>query len=57
MSAFTPPEKCPRCRCSLAIEVWSIDRQRVKILCASCLKTLAIAVKSEARSGDREVVA
>ncbi|MBD2731813.1 hypothetical protein H6G96_37460 [Nostoc sp. FACHB-892] len=57
MSAFAPPEKCPQCRCNLAIEAWSIDRQRVKLLCASCLRTLAIAVKSEARSGDREEVA
>ncbi|WP_267871310.1 hypothetical protein [Nostoc sp. XA010] len=39
----------------MAIEAWSIDRQRVKLLCANCLTTLAIAVKSESRSCDHGV--
>lgn len=57
MSAFTPPERCPQCKGSLAVEVSSLDRQRVKLLCANCLRTLAIAIKPQAHSGDREEVA
>lgn len=44
-----PPEKlpCPECGFEPVFEVHSINRLRVKILCAKCLKTRGIAIKPE----------
>lgn len=49
------PDKCPKCGCDLVTEVYSINRQRVALLCGGCLATRAIAVKPEAYNSNREV--
>ena len=54
MSTFTLPERC-RCGCLLVGEFYSINRERVALLCGNCLTVRAIAVKPKAHSGDREV--
>jgi hypothetical protein len=50
------PDKCPKCGCDLVTEVYSINRQRVALLCGGCLATRAIAVKPKARSCEGEAV-